>query len=171
MNVASGWLPPLFGLAGFGLVTALPSSSPSAQGTEPMADPTPMVTIEHVDTFASGTGTIGLAKQFDNDCSMAGGLFVDPPVVLEEALHEVPAGTRVVPIARCYTHAVGGKYLGSGSWLTFRPADSSEGFEYSRVYYQPDVTGEVVIYLKNELTWGEVDHESDIGVHSAMSLR
>ena len=145
-------------LAGLGVVAA---------GQEQV----PWTTVEKPNTFDTGIGLISLARQFDGDCSQAGALLVGPPVTLEKALHEIPAGTRVIPIALSYTHTVGGKYLGTASWLTFRPADSSEEFEYSRTYHEQGITGEIGIHLKDDLTWGDVDEESDIEVDSAMSFR
>ena len=121
------------------------------------------------DSFESGIGIISLIKHFDNECAMAGGLYVGPTVVLEEGLHDIPAGTRVVPIAMNYISRFEGKYLGNSSRLTFRPAESSEGFEYLSNCHDPDVQVEVVIYLKDDLTWGEVRSESEIGVHQVMA--
>ena len=125
----------------------------------------PAKEVPHENSFSRGIGSVGLIKYFEGGYGMGGTLYVGPPCVLERPVHDIPAGTRVVPIAVSYIVTIEGKYLGTSSWMALRPADSDEGFEHVSKFNEPSTHAELTIYLEGDVTWGEVDQEDDIGLH------
>jgi len=131
---------------------------------------TPLVKAPERDFFARGMASINLSRYFEDDCGMAGSLLIGPPVILENDLHEFSAGTRVIPLALSYLFTHGDRYLGNEHRLILRPADSSKLYRGLNVYHAPEIIAELDISLREGITWGEVDAETDIIVHSSVLL-
>jgi hypothetical protein len=164
MSLLAKYLLPAVGLMGLlGVGTLRPHSE-----QEPV--PTPWRDAPERDFFARGMGIVNLSGFFEDECGVRGSMIIGPAVILEQDLHEFPAGTRVIPLSVSYSYVHEGRYLGNEARLIFRPADSTKPYRGVKKYHEPDIRAEMNVYLQEGITWGTIAQESDLIVHSTMNL-